>query len=65
MLQGKEYPELPGEISVFVESFIGEVKLRRFPFKVPPLSISPWKKSNLTFRRARIKTNAYNFCFVL
>lgn len=67
MLQGNEFPEAPPQKDgVLGESFISDITLRRFSFKVPPLSISsPWKKSHLNFRRARIKATAQNLCFVL
>lgn len=43
-------------------NFMADVKIRGFPSKAPSLSISPWKKSNLIYSRAKIKATAQNFC---
>lgn len=43
-------------------NFIDDIKLRGFPSKAPSLSISPWKKSNIIYSRAKLKATAQNFC---
>lgn len=54
----KNFLRYPMGVWDFVESFTDDVKVRGFLSKVSSLSPLPWKKSNLVFRRTRIKAPA-------
>lgn len=44
----KNFPRPPWEDGIFVEIFVGDIKLERFPSNVPSPSVLPWKSPILS-----------------